>query len=53
MSADQISNTQFIDFKIEQDNGQGRESVKIIREVGIILRIRIGSSVEDTGGMAT
>ena len=26
-------NTQFIDFKFEQDNGQGRASVNIIREV--------------------
>ena len=45
--------TQFIYFKFGQDNGQGREPVKILGEE--LQRVHhfkyIGSSVEDTGGM--
>ena len=47
--------TQFIDFKFGQDNGQGREPVKILGEE--LQRVHhfkyLGSSVEDTGGMTT
>ena len=47
--------TQCIDFTFGQDNGQGREPVKIIGEE--LQRVHhfkyIGSSVEETGGMTT
>ena len=47
--------TQLIYFKFGQDNGQGREPVKIIGEE--LQRVHhfkyIGSSVEEAGGMAT
>ena len=50
-----LPKTQFIDFKFGQDNGQGREPVKILEEV--LQRVHhfkyLGSSVEDTGGMTT
>ena len=46
--------TQFMDFNFGQDNGQGRESVKILGED--LQRVHHfkyhGSSVEETGGMA-
>ena len=49
-----ITNTEhFMDFNFGQDNGQGRESVKILGEE--LQRVHhfkyIGSSVEETGGM--
>ena len=47
--------TQFIDFKFGQDNGQGREPVKILGEQlqrGHHFKY-LGSSVEETGGMTT
>ena len=42
--------TQFIDFKFGQDNGHGREPVKILREeLQIVHHFKyIGSSVEET-----
>ena len=47
--------TQFMDFNFEKDNGQEREPVKILGEV--LQRVHhfkyLGSSVEETGGMAT
>ena len=47
--------TQFIDLKFGQDNGQGREPVKILGEE--LQRVHhfkyLGSSVEETGGTAT
>ena len=45
--------TQFIDFKCGQDNGQGREPVKILaEELQIVHHFKyLGSSVEETGGM--
>ena len=47
--------TQFLDFNLGQDNGQGREPVKILGEE--LQRVHhfkyLGSSVEETGGMAT
>ena len=47
--------TQFIDFKFGQDNRQGREPVSILWEE--LQRVHhfkyLGSSVEETGGMAT
>ena len=47
--------TQFKDFKCGQDNGQGREPVKILGEE--LQRVHpfkyLGSSVEETGGMTT
>ena len=47
--------TQFMDFNFGQDNGQEREPVKIIGEE--LQRVHhfmyLGSSVEETGGMAT
>ena len=47
--------TQFIDFKFGQDNCQGREPVKILREE--LQRVHhfkhLGSSVEETGCMTT
>ena len=47
--------TQFIDFKSGQDNGQGREPVKIIgEELQRVHRFKyLGASVEETGGMTT
>ena len=47
--------TQFIDFQFGQDNGQGREPVKILREeLQIVHHFKyLGSSVEETGGMTT
>ena len=50
-----IPKTQCIDFKFRQDNDQGRELVKIIREE--LQRVPhfkyLGSSVEETGGTTT
>ena len=47
--------TQFISFKFGQNNGQGREPVKILGEE--LQRVHhfkyIGAGVEETGGMAT
>ena len=47
--------TQFMDFNFGQDNGQEREPVKILGEE--LQRMHhfkyLGSSVEETGGMAT
>ena len=47
--------TQFMDFNFGQDNGQEREPVKILGEE--LQRVHhfkyLGSSVEETGGMAT
>ena len=47
--------TQFMDFNFGQDNGQEREPVKIVGEE--LQRVHhfkyLGSSVEETGGMAT
>ena len=47
--------SQFIDCKFGQDNGQGREPVKIIGEE--LQRVHhfkyLSSSVEETGGMTT
>ena len=47
--------TQFMDFNLGQDNGQEREPVKIVGEE--LQRVHhfkyLGSSVEETGGMAT
>ena len=47
--------TQFMDFNCGQDNGQGREPVKILGEE--LQRVHhfkyIGSSVEEIGGMTT
>ena len=50
-----IPKTQLIDFKFGQDNGQGREPVKILgEELQRVYRFKyIGASVEETGGMAT
>ena len=47
--------TQFIDCTFGQDNGQGREPVKIIgEEVQRVHHFKyISSSVEETGGMPT
>ena len=47
--------TQFIDFKFGQDNGQGREPVKILgEERQRVHRFKyLGASVEETGGMTT
>ncbi len=47
--------TKFMDFKFGQDNGQEREPVKIIgEELDSEYHFKyIGSSVEETGGMAT
>ena len=47
--------TQFIAFKCGQDNGQGREPVKILgEELQRVHRFKyLGASVEETGGMAT
>ena len=47
--------TQFIDFKSGQDNGQGREPVKILwEELHRVYHFKyIGSIVEETGGMTT
>ena len=47
--------TQFIAFKCGQDNGQGREPVKILgEELQRVHRFKyIGASVEETGDMAT
>ena len=48
-------NTKFMDFNFGQDNGQEREPVKILGEE--LQRVHhfkyLGSSVEETGGMAT
>ena len=47
--------TQFIDFKCGQDNGKGRDPVKILGEE--LQRMHhfkyLDPSVEETGGMAT
>ena len=47
--------TQFVGFNFGQDNGQGREPVKILGEE--LQRVHhfkyLGSSVEETGGMVT
>ena len=45
--------TQFIDFKFGQDNGQGREPVKILgEELQRVHRFKyLGASVEETGCM--
>ena len=48
--------TQFIDFKFGQDNGPEREPVKILawEELERMYHCKcLGSSVEETGGMAT
>ena len=47
--------TQFIYFKCGQDNGQGREPVKILgEELQRLHRFKyLGSSMEETGGMTT
>ena len=47
--------TQFMVFKFGRDNGQGRESVKILgEELQIVHHFKyVGSSVEETGGMTT
>ena len=47
--------TQFIDFKFGQDNGQGREPVKILgQELQRLHHFKyLGSIVEETGGMTT
>ena len=47
--------TQFMDFNFGQDNGQGKEPVKIVgEELQIVHHVKyLGSSVEETGGMAT
>ena len=47
--------TQFIDFKFGQDNGQGREPVKILgEELQRVYHFKYpASSVEETGGMTT
>ena len=47
--------TQSMDFNLGQDNGQGREPVTILgEELRRLNRCKyIGSSVEETGGMAT
>ena len=47
--------TQFMDFDFGQDNGQERESVNILgEELQRVHHLKyIGSSVEETGGMAT
>ena len=47
--------TQFIAFTFGQDNGQGREPVKILgEELQRVHRFMyIGASVEETGGMTT
>ena len=47
--------TQFIEFKFGQDNGQGREPVKILgEELQRVHHLKyIGSSVEETGAMTT
>ena len=52
---DQQTKTQFIDFKCGQDNGQGREPVKILgEELHRVHRFKYPSaSVEETGGMTT
>ena len=47
--------TQFFDFRFGQDNGQGREQVKILGEE--LQRVHhfkyLGSSVKETGGLTT
>ena len=47
--------TQFIDFKFGQDNGQGREPVKILgEELQRVYHFKYpASSVEETGGTTT
>ena len=47
--------TQYIYFKFGQDNGQGREPVKILGEELQRLHrfMYLGASVEETGGMTT
>ena len=47
--------THFIDFKFGQDNGQGREPVKILgEELQRVHRFTyLGARVEETGGMTT
>ena len=47
--------TQFIDFKFGEDNGQGREPVKILgEELQTVHHFKyLGSGVEETGGMTT
>ena len=47
--------TQLIDFKFGQDNGQGREPVKILgEELQRVHRFKyLGASVEETGCMTT
>ena len=47
--------TQFMDFNFGQDNVQEREPVKILgEELQIVRHFKyLGSSVEETGGMAT
>ena len=46
--------TQFIASKFGQDNGQGREPVKILGEELRVHRFKyLGASVEETEGMAT
>ena len=46
---------QCIDFKFGQDNGQGREPVKILgEELQRVHRFKyLGASMEETGGMTT
>ena len=50
-----IPETRFTDFKFGQDNGHGREPVKIIGEQ--LQRVHhfkyLGSSVDEAGGIAT
>ncbi len=50
-----IPKTQFMDFTFGQNNGQGREPVKILgEELHSVHGFKdLGSSVEETGGMAT
>ena len=47
--------TQFIDFKFGQDNGQGREPLKIlVEELQSVHHVKyISAIVEETGGMTT
>ena len=47
--------TQFMDFNFGEDNGQEREPVNILgEELQRVYRFKyLGSSVEETGGMAT
>ena len=55
MAATSRPKTQCVDNKFGQDNGQGREPVKILGEE--LQRVHhfkyIGSSVEEIGGMTT